>query len=78
MRSFKIARVEPKEQFARNLRNARLRAGLSQEDLGDAAELHRTAIGFLERAERDPRLKTIVRLARALGVSASELLDGVK
>lgn len=69
--------MNPQEQFAINLRAARLKVGLSQEELGDAAGLHRTAIGFLERAERDPQLKTIVRLADALGVTASELMVGV-
>lgn len=70
--------MDPQEQFAQNLRNARLRAGLSQEELGDEAELHRTAIGFLERSERDPQLKTIVRISRALGVSVSELMSGIE
>lgn len=70
--------MDPQKQFAQNLRNARKRAGLSQEELGDEAELHRTAIGFLERAERDPQLKTIVRIARALGVTPSTLMDGIE
>lgn len=70
-------RVEPREQFAENLRTARKRAGLSQEGLGDATDLHRTEISLLERAERDPRLATIVKLARGLGVNAADLLRGV-
>ncbi len=70
-------RVEPREQFAENLKAARKRAGLSQEGLGDATDLHRTEISLLERAERDPRLATIVKLARGLGVNASDLLRDV-
>ncbi|MGH2905889.1 MAG: helix-turn-helix domain-containing protein [Solirubrobacterales bacterium] len=70
--------VEPREQFASNLRAARTRAGLSQEALGDASDLHRTEVSLLERAERDPRLATIVRLAQGLGVTASDLLKNVR
>ncbi|MFT4050519.1 MAG: helix-turn-helix transcriptional regulator [Solirubrobacterales bacterium] len=70
--------VEPREQFASNLRAARTRAGLSQEALGEATDLHRTEISLLERAERDPRLATIVRLAEGLGVTASDLLANVQ
>jgi transcriptional regulator with XRE-family HTH domain len=54
-----------------------MRAGLSQQALGYACSLHRTEISLLERGEREPRLSTIVRLARALEVSPSELLDGI-
>lgn len=71
-------RVEPRSKFAENLKAARKRAGLSQEALGDATELHRTEISLLERAERDPRLATIVKLAHGLGVTPSKLLEGIK
>jgi transcriptional regulator with XRE-family HTH domain len=69
--------VQAREQFAANLRVQRLKRGLSQEALGEACRLHRTEISLLERAGRDPRLGTIVKLARALGVTATSLLDGV-
>lgn len=70
--------MEPREQFAANLKAARTRAGLSQEDLGAAIDLHRTEISLLERAERDPRLATIVKLARGLDVTPADLLRSVK
>jgi transcriptional regulator with XRE-family HTH domain len=70
--------VEPREQFARNLRQQRERLGYSQEELGARCNLHRTEIGLLERAGRDPRLATIVRLARGLGVAPADLLAGIK
>jgi transcriptional regulator with XRE-family HTH domain len=63
-----------RELFARNLRAARRRAGLSQERLSALARLHRTEISLLERGERDPRLSTVFRLADALGVPATSLL----
>jgi len=65
----------PSERFAANLRKTRKEAGLSQETLARAANLHRTEISLLERAEREPRLSTIVRLANGLGVPAAVLLD---
>ena len=58
--------------FAANLRRCRGAAGL-----GFRARLHRTEISLLERGERDPRLTTIVRLAEALGVEPSRLLEGI-
>lgn len=69
--------VTPTELFAANLRQRRQSAGFSQEALGDACDLHRTEISLLERAGREPRLSTLVRLARALDVSLGELLEGI-
>lgn len=63
-----------RELFARNLRAARVAAGLSQERLSARARLHRTEISLLERGERDPKLSTVFRLAEALGVTAAALL----
>lgn len=70
--------MDPREQFAANLKAARARAGLSQEDLGAAIDLHRTEISLLERAERDPRLATIVKLAKGLNVTPADLLSNIK
>jgi len=69
--------VEPHEQFAANLRRQRERSKLSQEALGHTANMHPTEISRLERATREPRLSTIVTLARALGVKPARLLDGI-
>ena len=69
--------VDARTQLARNVRAARARLGLSQTEVGARARLHRTEVSLLERGERDPRLSTIVRLARALDVAPAALLDGV-
>jgi transcriptional regulator with XRE-family HTH domain len=69
--------VTAQQQFGANLRSARKQAGLSQEELGARSELHATEISRLERAVREPRLSTIVRLARGLEVQPAELLAGV-
>ncbi|HEU4906669.1 MAG TPA: helix-turn-helix transcriptional regulator [Solirubrobacterales bacterium] len=66
-----------RERFAFNLRRARYAAGISQEELGERCDLHRTEISLLERAGREPRLGTIVRLAGALGVTAGALCEGM-
>jgi transcriptional regulator with XRE-family HTH domain len=70
--------VEPRERFAANLRKRREQRGLSQEALGFASDMHRTEVSLLERAQRDPRLETIVKLARALGVKPADLLAGIR
>ncbi len=69
--------MEPHERFARNLVAERRRAGLSQEALGFLAGLHRTEGSLLERGGREPRLSTIVRLARGLKIKPADLLEGV-
>lgn len=69
--------VEIAVRFGNNLVRARKRAGLSQEDVGFRASLHRTEIGMLERGTRLPRIDTLVKVAAAVGVEPSELLEGL-
>jgi transcriptional regulator with XRE-family HTH domain len=69
--------VEIAERFGKNLVRARKRAGMSQEEVGIRAALHRTEIGLLERGERLPRIDTMVKLAGALGVHPVELVAGI-
>lgn len=64
-------------RFAANLVGLRRARGVSQEDLAWDAGLHRTAISLLERAKRDPTLRTIEALAEALEVDPVVLLDGI-
>jgi transcriptional regulator with XRE-family HTH domain len=59
------------------IRSLRERRKWSQEEFADRCGLHRTAIGLLERAERLPRLDTLVTLSKGLGISVSELLKGI-
>ncbi|HLN58934.1 MAG TPA: helix-turn-helix transcriptional regulator [Thermoanaerobaculia bacterium] len=64
-------------RFGSRIRELRTRAGLSQEDLADLVRLHRTYIGGIERGERNVGLLNLLRLARALRVSPSVLLEGL-
>ncbi len=69
--------LTPQERFATNLRSARTKAGISQEELGNRCDLHRTEISLLERAGREPRLGTIVKLAGSLETTPAELCAGI-
>ena len=60
--------------FARVVKKLRADKGLSQETLAFESELHRTYVSQLERGIKSPSLKTISRLAKALGVTASDLV----
>ena len=65
-------------QFGENLIAARERAGISQEELGFRADLHRTEIGMLERGVRIARIDTVVKLAGALSIAPGDLLVGME
>ncbi|WP_206060461.1 helix-turn-helix domain-containing protein [Nitrincola alkalilacustris] len=60
--------------LAENIRAFRKSRGISQEELADICDLHRTYIGSIEREERNVTLSTLEVLAEALGVSIVELL----
>lgn len=61
--------------FAENLKRTRQMRGLSQEQLADIAELDRSYVSSCERGQRNATVKTLERLAAALGVPASQLLE---
>ncbi|KIC50873.1 helix-turn-helix transcriptional regulator [Tateyamaria sp. ANG-S1] len=59
--------------FGENLRAARKQRGYSQESFAHAVDLDRTYIGGIERGERNPGLKTVVRIADALEIDVADL-----
>jgi transcriptional regulator with XRE-family HTH domain len=65
----------PRSTLARNIRRLRAERGISQEELGDLAGLHRTYVGSIERGERNVSIDNIGKLAAALGVTPSKLLE---
>jgi transcriptional regulator with XRE-family HTH domain len=62
--------------LGRRLLGLRQAAGLTQEGLADAASLHWTYIGQIERGERNPTYKNLLKLAKGLGVDPAELTSG--
>jgi transcriptional regulator with XRE-family HTH domain len=69
--------VAAREDFGRNIRHLRVAAGLSQMELGNRSGLGLAAISRLELAVREPRLRTIVRVAYGLDVPPGELFAGL-
>lgn len=63
--------------FGQRMRELRAREALSQDGLAREADVHPTAIGRIERGDREPRLTTILRLAHGLGVEPGELVNGL-
>jgi transcriptional regulator with XRE-family HTH domain len=61
--------------FGRRLREVRAAHGLSQDDLARETGVHPTAISRFERGLREPRLKSLLLLARGLGVKPRELVE---
>jgi transcriptional regulator with XRE-family HTH domain len=68
-------RQDVKVLFGRRLRQLRLNAGLSQEELADKAGLDRSYVGGVERGERNISLENICKIAAALESPPERLLD---
>lgn len=62
-------------KFGNRVRELRKEKNLSQEELSYSAELHRTYIGMIERAEKNITLVNIEKIAKALNVDIKELFD---
>jgi transcriptional regulator with XRE-family HTH domain len=60
--------------FAENVRKHRRLLEISQEELAHRADLHRTYIGMIERAEKNITLVNIEKIATALKVNIEDLI----
>jgi len=60
--------------FGAQVRKLRKERGMTQEQLADAAGIERSYMGTIERGERNPTLLKVYRIAKALKVSAGQLL----
>lgn len=65
------------ERFGKRVREKRAALGLSQEAFADKAQLDRTYISGIERGKRNVSLRNIQAIAKALGISIAELMEGV-
>ena len=66
---------EIKIKFGNRVRELRKLKNLSQEELAFRADLHRTYIGMIERAEKNITLLNIEKIANALEVSINDLFN---
>jgi transcriptional regulator with XRE-family HTH domain len=63
------------KDFGNKIREIRKQQGVSQEGLADLADLDRTYIGGIERGIRNPSLRNIGKIAKALKVKPKNLFD---
>lgn len=62
------------EKFGQKMQKTRQAAGVTQEELAARLGMHRTYIGLIERGERNPTIRTLYKISKALKVSADKLL----
>ena len=63
------------EKFGRNVYKYRTERNLSQEELAELTDLHRTYISAVERGTRSISLKNIQRISDALKIPTYKLFD---
>jgi transcriptional regulator with XRE-family HTH domain len=64
-------------KLGQSLRRHRETAALSQEKLAEVADIDRTYVSDIERGNRNPGIKNLARLAKALGITTAQLCKGV-
>ena len=64
--------------FGRNIARIRTGKGVSQDALAEKADLDRTYVSGIERGIRNPGIRTVLRIAKALEVSVADLCKGVE
>ena len=62
------------EKFGEKMQKVRQSTEVTQEELATRLGMHRTYIGLIERGERNPTIRTLYKIAKALKVNASDLL----
>ena len=70
----KGARLPEAIRFGQHLRSIREQKGWTLEQFAEAAQMNELQIGHIERGASDPKLSTILKLARALKIKPDELL----
>ena len=63
--------------FGQSVAKHRRAKGLSQEKLAEKADLDRTYLSDIERGVRNPGIKNVIVIAKALGITPADLLKGV-
>ncbi len=62
------------EQVAKRLKQARIEKGLTQAALAKKAGMHTNSYAKIERSERKPTFETLKKLAKALGLTATDIV----
>ena len=74
-------RTDDYQQFlfdtGRLIQDARKARGLTQEQLAEIADMDRVGVGYIEQGRRAPKLSTLYKISKALGVQPAELIAGV-
>lgn len=68
---------DPLEALGDKVRSLRTKLDLSQEALAERCDFDRTYISLIERGQRNPSFTNLIRLARGLDVSVSDLIKGI-
>ncbi len=67
--------MDIRKKLGLNIRRLREAKGLSQEEFGFQADIHRTYVSDVERGSRNPTITVVEKFAKALSVSPGRLLD---
>lgn len=69
--------MDIQETFALNLRRIRVAKQISQDELALTSGVERSYVGYVERGAKNPTIKTVEKLAIALGCKVSELFEEI-
>ena len=73
-----MAKKDILEAFGDRVRVLRKDAGWSQEEFADQCDLDRTYVGGIERGERNVGMRNIEKIAKALGLTIAQMMEGVE
>lgn len=65
-------------EFGKRVRDVRKSRRLTQEELARKLKMNPAQVSLIETAQREPRLKTVFRIAAALGVDPRELIPPLR
>lgn len=66
--------MRSQQKFGQNIRKARTKAGLTQEQLAERADLHTNYYARVERGEENPSYETIEKIVKALKVKSATVM----
>lgn len=58
-----------------NLKAARKKLGLTQEEVAERSGVHATEVSRIEAGKRDPQVSTVLKLAKAVEIAPGQLLE---